>query len=884
LFDLRPESVGTFLDDDTITLPRFQRRSAWTPEQRFRLTLSLFKGYPMGTVVVKRERKGEPPATVSYLLDGRQRRESLQGMRDVETIYSWARKTLKLRPADSTDDVILKYRNYVDEYFFGTEDWEGDPDDDPPLPMLTEDDGQPTEDDLEDLGPAEDTDGLLPPDGDGLDEGLDELLKLILLVHPVTKGGRASGFRNPFNFDKLVEGLDFVRQDEKGNRYVDSSSLLLWLNYQRQMNKETPWPPTREQFLSWLVAGKQVDKLGLVKTRMAEEWAAIEKALLMLETLKGRLNSSVLGYLEIRDGATADDDKKIFEIINTAGTKLSAAEILSAKAAWDTDVTEPPEVIMGNVAALYSEMGIAFDDSVRRWDVAATLLDRLDYPIALGPAADWDWQGIRAKRLERKITLGFKILSGYYQGKLMKDQIAQLPSTSDVQWNTLTLEEHANDASKALTKYWFFEFARAWGFSFIESLSDAIGLDFFLLTVLDWERKNQPKVSGAPLNAFRKNAVILFDRLLFEYVTEVWRGSSDNRVARNLANLRGDTSAVLTPVSKADWERLVLDVVDEGSINGTNYLKKQDPRIALLLMYAMVLAHLRPDDTHETIHVDHIVPQRLFKETQASLQGGLHHISNLELLPESINAVKSGRRLSEVTEPNILAAIERFSRIRQADFARFSSVASTDLLRERRGRTLKSLLIDERLLVLTDPDVHADPGVWVDAKDVHKASTSELAASFEGQQLEFKESARWSHIAGEKEKESELEVLRSVAAFANTDGGTLLIGVANDHRIVGLNKDYKSMQKSPDRDGFQVWLANDVLKARLGMGVLHYLRISFEEFEAGDVCRIDIEPAAEPVYVDGKRFYVRNGGTTSELSTADAVDRIVKKWGKQMRS
>ena len=43
--------------------------------------------------------------------------------------------------------------------------------------------------------------------------------------------------------------------------------------------------------------------------------------------------------------------------------------------------------------------------------------------------------------------------------------------------------------------------------------------------------------------------------------------------------------------------------------------------------------------------------------------------------------------------------------------------------------------------------------------------------------MEFKESARWSYIQGNKGKVSAHEVLWTVAAFLNAHGGTLFIGV-----------------------------------------------------------------------------------------------------------
>ena len=117
------------------------------------------------------------------------------------------------------------------------------------------------------------------------------------------------------------------------------------------------------------------------------------------------------------------------------------------------------------------------------------------------------------------------------------------------------------------------------------------------------------------------------------------------------------------------------------------------------------------------------------------------------------------------------------------------------------------------------------------ASETVRRETRALIDEREGAFIEFKESARWSHIAGDKDKESELEVLRTVAGFMNAKGGSLLIGVADDATVVGLAKDYKSLQKRPDSDGFGNWLTTDVIRLHLGAAVLSHLAIRFEDVD-----------------------------------------------------
>ena len=64
-----------------------------------------------------------------------------------------------------------------------------------------------------------------------------------------------------------------------------------------------------------------------------------------------------------------------------------------------------------------------------------------------------------------------------------------------------------------------------------------------------------------------------------------------------------------------------------------------------------------------------------------------------------------------------------------------------------------------------------------------------LIAGGETNQTEFKSTMRWNLHAKKPGKEIELAWLKSVVAYLNTDGGFLLIGVADDGEILGLEAD-----------------------------------------------------------------------------------------------
>jgi len=80
-----------------------------------------------------------------------------------------------------------------------------------------------------------------------------------------------------------------------------------------------------------------------------------------------------------------------------------------------------------------------------------------------------------------------------------------------------------------------------------------------------------------------------------------------------------------------------------------------------------------------------------------------------------------------------------------------------------------------------------------------------LIRSGESERLEFKSSLRWDFRKGSGNRELESVIVRAIAGFLNAEGGTLLIGVADDGSVVGLEKDYHTL-RTKNRDGFERFL------------------------------------------------------------------------------
>ncbi len=159
-----------------------------------------------------------------------------------------------------------------------------------------------------------------------------------------------------------------------------------------------------------------------------------------------------------------------------------------------------------------------------------------------------------------------------------------------------------------------------------------------------------------------------------------------------------------------------------------------------------------------------------------------------------------------------------------------------------------------------------------------------LIAGGESQEVEFKESAVSRPAVDRDDGRSATHIVRSVAAFANSEtGGTLLIGVRDDGTIRGVNDEYRLADKGrPNWDGYQLYL-NNQLRTRLSIETaFRYFATERRVVEGRDICMVRVQPAPAPVYLD-KHLFVRSANQTLELQGPDLVQYVATRWPDQIR-
>jgi hypothetical protein len=147
--------------------------------------------------------------------------------------------------------------------------------------------------------------------------------------------------------------------------------------------------------------------------------------------------------------------------------------------------------------------------------------------------------------------------------------------------------------------------------------------------------------------------------------------------------------------------------------------------------------------------------------------------------------------------------------------------------------------------------------------------------------IEFKSTLRYCLRNDQPEKYIEFSIAKTLNAFLNSEGGTLIIGVDDVGDVLGLDHDIASFDKK-GKDGFLLHFDN-MINSYLGKEQHADISISLESIEDKDICVVEVSASNKPVFInkdDEKQFYVRNSASSQPYDMSEAVEYINKHWTK----
>lgn len=677
-YSIEPKSTKDFISMQT-NLPRFQRKQTWKPISNFKLCISIFKTYPIGVVIVNKNEAG------NWLLDGRQRLNALtQISNNPEEVYRWAMKFIKFKASSQPDEIKAKYREKINEYL--KKDYED---------MYDEKQQQEEEDDKQELNIESDTiiEKKSSFDPNEQNDGLNILLDLILMVHNFRSG--KSSWERTFDFSKIIDKQLTYYNVENGKQVFCPQELVKVIEEIISIGRDNKIPDlvTKELVLDYYCKRYYLDEkiTEKLKNAISSNWDDIYFSFVTINKVKRVLEDSKIGIIEI-NMASDLDAQNIFSLVNSGGTQLTAEELLSAKPYWNIKVPNASDEVSACIKDLYSRLGVMYEGDVVRWDLCATLISRIDKNgFIFNKRRDED-------SLASETTLGFKLFSAIYKNGISSNHVSSIEEKEFFNWEVdfEKLVGDLNDLCDLIEDHKYFRCFKKWGQSIMSVTSNTIALEFITIMYKEWIKIGKKKVDCSETKALKRNAVILLDKLIYEYSCKQWRGSSDSKLASDITNI----DERLIPKSNDDWNDL-LDSLSKGVLNDQVVTQNL---IKPILFHGKSLSQEFPSVTDANVNydLDHIYPKAQFNKNRNVNQNLRDSLCNLQILSSQANKEKNDSKLTDVTEPSVIDEITKSSGIMYEDFSKYSSISNIDDMINSRLIEFKKIYKDERNKMLAD--------------------------------------------------------------------------------------------------------------------------------------------------------------------------------------
>lgn len=720
MYTIETKTLKDYVSDEGIKMPRFQRSEVWNEKQKFDLVLSICKDYPVGSVILCCEENRISGITEKWLIDGRQRFSTSRQIRlSPDSLWLWAKRALKVNDKTPDDELCEAFSEYLQVFSnYDKAEHEDDPEsiretdeiadetDDSELAdsdELSEDDGEENEDTQ--IG----SDDLLKRDG--LSTSTRKLLELLLFCKNNRKG-KNYGLTQAFNFEKYIVKSDkfarnfFVPGDSK--KKISGEKTLGFIDaYKRHCLSGRMDYKTCDNYLNFVDDEYEFKDQ---KTKIKYEnlirvsWESHQlKAIAFYEWAESILSASKLGVISVT-GASAGDEQKIFSLINSNGSPLSAAQILSAKPAWNAPISGLDVARTDSIKKVYKYLrndDVDFDNCVK-WDLPACLFIEIRNGDILFPFSAYKSD---EKKIGKAITLGFKILSGLYLNRITKDAYDDL--SDDKHINNADFSDFVVSLNEMLAKMGgmtYFSTLNSWKLTLSSLIGENATLYFMLAAYHMYLKSGRASAGTTAYRFFEKNIYILLDGIIMEYITSVWKGSSDSLLSNKLKTLKSTykSDVLLDAIPTGDWLKVLNEIMNEGTIQKIDI--KFDLIKPLVMHYFCTKGERCSVSYDYTAEFDHIIPQALFATSSIKRKEVKRDsIYNVGLLPKSINASKNDRTLNEISSNNLLVnAVIQYEEIERDRFDEFSSVTNWEKLKDYRGPKILKAFEESRKKTLEE--------------------------------------------------------------------------------------------------------------------------------------------------------------------------------------
>jgi len=209
--------------------------------------------------------------------------------------------------------------------------------------------------------------------------------------------------------------------------------------------------------------------------------------------------------------------------------------------------------------------------------------------------------------------------------------------------------------------------------------------------------------------------------------------------------------------------------------------------------------------------------------------------------------------------------------------------AQTKILRIKRltGELISQLgLFKHRLSTYPKNLAHIEEKLELIREAIELANDSdyilELIRRGESKKLELKSTLRMNLMSGKPDWNVEHAVLKTIIAYINTDGGTLLVGISNTGGVLGIEND-----NFLSEDKFLLHF-KQLLKQHIGLAYAPLIEYALVPVNGKKVLKIDCQKSDEAVFLkSGKNeeeFYIRIGPSSERLTGSDLLEYVNRRY------
>jgi membrane protein YdbS with pleckstrin-like domain len=214
-------------------------------------------------------------------------------------------------------------------------------------------------------------------------------------------------------------------------------------------------------------------------------------------------------------------------------------------------------------------------------------------------------------------------------------------------------------------------------------------------------------------------------------------------------------------------------------------------------------------------------------------------------------------------------------KVEQGPLARRLGYGSIALFRSGQDQPVIIKDVPDPMLVVGRIEDLTKKAIAVQRSTAPVKSVEELLAEGESQFVEYKSSLMWDYRQQRINKKLYTPVMKSLAAFMNSRGGHLLIGVDDEGNILGIEADLQGMKK-PNLDGWEN-VFNLAFNSMIGVAYRRLIELEFYEKDGRTVCHVFVHPADRPIFLkenNTEKFYIRAGNASQPLSFSEAATYI----------